>query len=177
MRWSKPAPQDGQCISAGWTTTARRSSTPSTPCTIRPRHSSLAGSEASVDRRGSEGKGPLPVVPAGGTPDLPRPATPSPWAASPRRWPRPRLTPGILTAVQDRYQLSWQGEPVDLGGSSNLNVHLPGDSGGYVLRVHRSWVSGPRLTVVQPALLIAARPGGAAIPGTDSDPRSAGLVG
>src|SRR5215472_3672830 len=87
--------------------------------------------------------------PPAGTPDLPRPATPSPWAASPRRWPRPRLTPGILTAVQDRYQLSWQGEPVDLGGSSNLNVHLPGDSGGYVLRVHRSWVSGPRLTVVQ----------------------------
>ena len=74
---------------------------------------------------------------------------PSRWAKSPRRWPRPRLTPGILTAVRDRYQLSWHGEPVDLGGSSNLNVHLPAESGGYVLRVHRSWVSGPRLTAVQ----------------------------
>lgn len=89
------------------------------------------------------------IVPASGTPDLPRPATPSRWAASPGRSPRPRLTPGILTAVRERYQLSWHGEPVDLGGSSNLNVHLPGESGGYVLRVHRSWVSGPRLTAIQ----------------------------
>lgn len=89
------------------------------------------------------------MVPASGAPDFPRPATPSRWAASPRRSPRPRLTPGILTAVRDRYQLSWHGEPVDLGGSSNLNVYLPSESGGYVLRVHRSWVSGPRLTAVQ----------------------------
>src|SRR5262245_7130960 len=74
---------------------------------------------------------------------------PSRWAASPRRWPRPRLTPGILTAVRDRYQFSWHGEPVDLGGSSNLNVHLPDESGGHVLRVHSSWVSGARLTAIQ----------------------------
>ena len=51
--------------------------------------------------------------------------------------------------MRDRYQLSWHGEPVDLGGSSNLNLHLPDESGGYVLRVHRSWVSGPRLTAIQ----------------------------
>ena len=74
---------------------------------------------------------------------------PSGWATSPRRWPRPRLTPAVLTAVQDRYRLTWRGEPVDLGGSSNLNVHLPDDGGGYVIRVHRSWVSGPRLTAIQ----------------------------
>jgi len=51
--------------------------------------------------------------------------------------------------VKDRYRLTWRGEPVDLGGSSNLNVHLPDEGGGYVIRVHRSWVSGPRLTAIQ----------------------------
>lgn len=71
------------------------------------------------------------------------------WARSPRRWPRPHLTPEVLTAVRDRYQLSWYGQAVDLGGSSNLNLHLPSEEGGYVVRVHRSWVSGARLTGIQ----------------------------
>jgi Ser/Thr protein kinase RdoA (MazF antagonist) len=104
---------------------------------------------ASVDRRGSEGERVRLMLSAPSNPDLTGPAMPSRWATSPRRWPRPRLTPTILAALQDRYQLSWRGHPVDLGGSSNLNLHLPGEEGGYVMRVHRSWVSGPRLTAIQ----------------------------
>ncbi len=85
--------------------------------------------------------------------------TVSRWAASPRRWPRPRLTPEILAAARDHYHLTWRGDPADLGGSSNLNVHLPGESGGCVARVHRSWVSGARLTAIQHVRSRLARTG------------------
>jgi homoserine kinase type II len=51
--------------------------------------------------------------------------------------------------VRDRYRLSWHGAAIDLGGSSNLNLRLSGNRDGYVVRVHRSWVSGDRLTGIQ----------------------------
>jgi homoserine kinase type II len=45
--------------------------------------------------------------------------------------------------------LEWAGDPVDLGGSSNLNLRLRDIRGDVVVRVHRAWVEPDRLTSIQ----------------------------
>jgi Ser/Thr protein kinase RdoA (MazF antagonist)/ribosomal protein S18 acetylase RimI-like enzyme len=72
-----------------------------------------------------------------------------PWAASPSWCPRPGVDPDLLAAVRREYRLDWDGEPADLGGSSNLNLHLPTGGEGLVLRVHRAWVTPARLDALQ----------------------------
>jgi len=55
----------------------------------------------------------------------------------------------LLFALQTRYGLQWDGEPVDLGGSNNLNVHLPSPDGGWVARIYASWTTEARLRAIQ----------------------------
>ena len=49
------------------------------------------------------------------------------------------------------YELPWDGVPVDLGGSNNLNLHLPSDDGGDVARIYAPWTSPERLEAIQRA--------------------------
>jgi Ser/Thr protein kinase RdoA (MazF antagonist) len=79
------------------------------------------------------------------------PVEPSRWAGSPSWCPRPRLTAEMLAAVRAEYNVAGDEDPIDIGGSSNLNLHLPNDGDGYVLRVHRAWVTPERLGAIQSA--------------------------
>jgi ribosomal protein S18 acetylase RimI-like enzyme len=74
----------------------------------------------------------------------------SPWARSPSRCPRPELSPQLLAAVRQAHGIAWAEEPVDLGGSSNLNLRLRAEEGhaDHVLRVHRAWVTSDRLSAI-----------------------------
>jgi homoserine kinase type II len=45
--------------------------------------------------------------------------------------------------------LEWASVPTDLGGSSSLNLRLRDVRGDLVVRVHRGWVTPPRLTSIQ----------------------------
>jgi Ser/Thr protein kinase RdoA (MazF antagonist) len=81
------------------------------------------------------------------------------WSSSPSWCPRPVASIGLLEAVHAAYELDWEGDPVDIGGSSNLNLHLPDTGYGHVLRVHRAWVSPPRLEAVQSVRTLLARRG------------------
>jgi Ser/Thr protein kinase RdoA (MazF antagonist) len=51
--------------------------------------------------------------------------------------------------LRTRYGLRWDAEPVDLGGSNNLNLHLPGSDGGWVARIYCPWTSPARLRAIQ----------------------------
>jgi hypothetical protein len=42
------------------------------------------------------------------------------------------LTPELLRVLRKQYGLCWRGEVVDLGGSVNLNIHLPAENDGFV---------------------------------------------
>ncbi len=64
-----------------------------------------------------------------------------------RRGLRPRLTPELLEAVQKHYRLG-HGQPVDLGGSSSLNLLFVGDVVRQVVRVYRTHVSEARLAAI-----------------------------
>src|SRR5262252_8867242 len=175
MRWSKPAPWDGRWISAGSTTTARWSSTPSTAPTIRPPDSSWAGSEASVERRGSEGKAPLPDDARRRSSRLPEPSDAIPLgqvaqevAEAPSDTRHPDSRAGSLSALLARRA----GRPRRLLQSQCASPR----------RIGWVCVTCPPLLGLRPSIdscpgrPIAARPRGTAIPGTDPDPRSAGLV-
>ena len=74
----------------------------------------------------------------------------SPWARSPSWCPRPEVSPQLLAAVRQAHGIAWAGEPVDLGGSSNLNLRLRAAQGhaDHVLRVHRAWVTLDRLSAI-----------------------------
>lgn len=71
------------------------------------------------------------------------------WAASPSWCPRPAVTADMLEVVRTEYDVEWEGEPVDIGGSSNLNLYLRSAGDGHVLRVHRAWVAPARLEAIQ----------------------------
>jgi Ser/Thr protein kinase RdoA (MazF antagonist) len=62
---------------------------------------------------------------------------------------RPHVTPELLHVLRAQYGLQWDGEPVDLGGSNNLNLHLPSADGGWVARVYCPWTSPARLEAIQ----------------------------
>jgi homoserine kinase type II len=71
---------------------------------------------------------------------------------------RPQVTPDLLHVLRARYGLRWDGDPVDLGGSNNLNLHLPCTDGGWVARVYCPWTSPARLGAIQlvRSVLVAA---------------------
>lgn len=62
---------------------------------------------------------------------------------------RPTNSPELINTVVDAYALTLTGDPIDLGGSSNLNLLLPGRDQGYVARVYRAWVTPQRLAGIQ----------------------------
>ena len=68
------------------------------------------------------------------------------------------MTPELLHVLRAQYGLRWDGEPVDLGGSNNLNLHLPGTDGGWVARIYCPSTSPARLRAIQLArsVLVAA---------------------
>jgi Ser/Thr protein kinase RdoA (MazF antagonist) len=87
--------------------------------------------------------------------------------------PRPMASAALLQAVVQAYALPQAGKPIDLGGSSNLNLHLPAPDGGHVIRVYRAWVSPERLSGIQSvraALRRAGLPFTQTIPAADGRP-------
>ena len=84
---------------------------------------------------------------------------------------RPQVTPDLLHVLRAQYGLRWDGDPVDLGGSNNLNLHLPGTDGGWVARVYCPWTSPDRLRAIQlvRSVLVAA-----GLPFADTVPARAG---
>jgi Ser/Thr protein kinase RdoA (MazF antagonist) len=59
------------------------------------------------------------------------------------------VTPELLRVLSEQYGLCWSGEVVDLGGSVNLNIHLPAENGGFVGRLYAPWTSSARLSSIQ----------------------------
>ena len=64
-----------------------------------------------------------------------------------RRGLRPRVTPGLLEFVQQQYELV-DSQPVDLGGSSSLNLLFVDEGRRQVVRVYRPYVSETRLAAI-----------------------------
>ncbi len=62
---------------------------------------------------------------------------------------RPVPSARLLDHLRLRHGLEWAGTPVDLGGSSSLNLLLRGTRGDVVVRVHRAWLQPARLTAIQ----------------------------
>ncbi len=62
---------------------------------------------------------------------------------------RPMRSPELIDTVVRAYELTPNGDPIELGGSSNLNLQLPGPYGGHVARVYRAWVTPRRLEGIQ----------------------------
>src|SRR5205823_1375219 len=79
--------------------------------------------------------------------------------------PRPVASEALLQAVVQAYNLPQANTPIDLGGSSNLNLLVPGPDGGRVIRVYRAWVSPERLDGIQ-SVRAALR--GAGLPFTET---------
>jgi Ser/Thr protein kinase RdoA (MazF antagonist) len=62
---------------------------------------------------------------------------------------RPMKSPELIDTVVRVYELIPHSEPIDLGGSSNLNLLFPGPDGGHVVRIYRAWVTPRRLEGIQ----------------------------
>src|SRR6266702_2512313 len=62
---------------------------------------------------------------------------------------RPLKSPELIDTVVRAYDLTRNFDPIDLGGSSNLNLLLPGRDRGYVARIYRAWVTPRRLEGIQ----------------------------
>lgn len=62
---------------------------------------------------------------------------------------RPMKSPELINTVVRAYALTLHGDPIDLGGSSNLNVLFPMADLGYVARIYRAWVTPERLEGIQ----------------------------
>jgi len=62
---------------------------------------------------------------------------------------RPMKSPELIDTVVWAYKLTPTSEPIDLGGSSNLNLLFPGPTGGHVARIYRAWVTPRRLEGIQ----------------------------
>jgi Ser/Thr protein kinase RdoA (MazF antagonist) len=76
---------------------------------------------------------------------------------------RPIPSAQLLKHLQLRHGLSWAGDPVDLGGSSSLNLLLHDRRGDVVARVHRNRLTSARLTSIQ-AVRCALRDAGLPFP-------------
>src|SRR5579883_3051548 len=62
---------------------------------------------------------------------------------------RPMNSPGLIDTVVGAYELTLTSDPIDLGGSSNLNLLLPGRDRRYVARIYRAWITPQRLEGIQ----------------------------
>ena len=62
---------------------------------------------------------------------------------------RPIPSAQLLEHLRLRHGLKWTGGPVDLGGSSSLNLLLRDTRRDVVVRVHRAWLEPARLTSIQ----------------------------
>jgi Ser/Thr protein kinase RdoA (MazF antagonist) len=86
---------------------------------------------------------------------------------------RPVPSARLLDDLRRRYGLAWAGDPVDLGGSSSLNLRLRARRGDVVVRVHRAWLEPARLTAIQAvraALREAGLPLAEPVPAGDGSP-------
>jgi Ser/Thr protein kinase RdoA (MazF antagonist) len=84
---------------------------------------------------------------------------------------RPIRSPELIDTVVRAYELTPNGDPIELGGSSNLNLQLPGPDGGHVVRVYRAWVTPRRLEGIQ-SVRAALRAAG--LPFTETRPSADG---
>jgi Ser/Thr protein kinase RdoA (MazF antagonist) len=62
---------------------------------------------------------------------------------------RPMKSPELIDTIVRAYELTLSSDPIDLGGSSNLNLLLPGRDLGHVARIYRAWVTPRRLEGIQ----------------------------
>ena len=62
---------------------------------------------------------------------------------------RPMKSAELIDTVVRAYELTTNGDPIDLGGSSNLNLLFPEGELGYVARIYRAWVTQERLEGIQ----------------------------
>jgi Ser/Thr protein kinase RdoA (MazF antagonist) len=62
---------------------------------------------------------------------------------------RPMKSPELIDTIVRAYELTPNSDPIDLGGSSNLNLLLPGRDLGHVARIYRAWVTPRRLEGIQ----------------------------
>jgi Ser/Thr protein kinase RdoA (MazF antagonist) len=62
---------------------------------------------------------------------------------------RPMKSPELIDTVVQAYELTPNGDPIDLGGSSNLNLLFPWGDLGDVARIYRAWVTQERLEGIQ----------------------------
>ena len=62
---------------------------------------------------------------------------------------RPMKSPGLIDAIVQAYNLPRNFDPIDLGGSSNLNLLFPERDRRYVARIYRAWVTPRRLEGIQ----------------------------
>jgi Ser/Thr protein kinase RdoA (MazF antagonist) len=62
---------------------------------------------------------------------------------------RPMTSPELIDTVVRAYALTPRSDPIDLGGSSNLNLLFPMGDLGYVARIYRAWVTQERLEGIQ----------------------------
>lgn len=78
---------------------------------------------------------------------------------------RPIASPELVNTVVRAYGLTLTGDPIDLGGSSNLNLLLPGSGRAEVARIYRAWVTAQRLEGIQ-SVRAALRAAGLPFPPT-----------
>jgi Ser/Thr protein kinase RdoA (MazF antagonist) len=62
---------------------------------------------------------------------------------------RPMKSLELIDTIVRAYELTPNSDPIDLGGSSNLNLQFPGPDGGHVARIYRAWVTPLRLEGIQ----------------------------
>ena len=84
---------------------------------------------------------------------------------------RPMKSPELIDTIVGAYKLTPNGDSIELGGSSNLNLHLQGPEGGHVARVYRAWVTPRRLEGIQ-SVRAALRAAG--LPFTQTSPSADG---
>src|SRR5215469_4809137 len=78
---------------------------------------------------------------------------------------RPMKSAELIDTVVRAYELTTNGDPIDLGGSSNLNLLFPEGELGYVARIYRAWVTQERLEGIQ-SVRAALRAAGLPFPQT-----------
>jgi Ser/Thr protein kinase RdoA (MazF antagonist) len=62
---------------------------------------------------------------------------------------RPMKSLELIDTIVRAYSLTPNGDPIDLGGSSNLNLLFPEGELGHVARIYRAWVTPRRLEGIQ----------------------------
>jgi Ser/Thr protein kinase RdoA (MazF antagonist) len=62
---------------------------------------------------------------------------------------RPMKSPELIDTIIQAYKLPPNSDPIDLGGSSNLNLLFLMEDLGYVARTYRAWVTPLRLEGIQ----------------------------